>query len=233
MTRVFHDQEFHSFFDRNSGKTFINLEFRNCNFVSCRISSTRDHRRRSKVRNVRIVDCEERGCVLDAAIVEDVLVDGLKTHTLLQTWGAVFKHVTLRGKLGDLMISPYVSAFIASGMKDLNLQEAFDKANHLYYSSADWALDIREAEVVSADLRGVPGRLVLRDPETQFLLSRENALQGKWKDVDLTGTHWKTSIEFFLETSLESQVLVAPKKNPRFRPLLAGLWALRDAGVLE
>jgi hypothetical protein len=132
------------------------------------------------------------------------------------------------------MTSPFVSAFIASAMTKLNLQKAFDEANSIYYSSVDWALDIREAQFEEADLRGIPARLILHDPETQFILTREKALEGRWKEVDLSGTHWKTSIEFFLEeTNASDEILVAPKRHPRYRPLLAGLWALRDAGVLE
>lgn len=233
MTKIFQDRKFNNFHDRNSGKTFSDLEFHRCYFESCRISWTRDPRRRTTVRNVKIIDCEQRGCALDAAVIADILVDGFKTDTLFQTWGAVFKHVTLRGKLGDLMISPYTSVFIARAMKNFSVQKPFDEANRLYYSSVDWALDIREAQFEDADLRGVPGMLILRDPETQFLITREKALDGKWKEIDLSGTHWKTSIEFFLETNLDSNVLVAPKRHPRFRPLLAGLWALRDAGVVS
>jgi hypothetical protein len=233
MSKLFQDRKFSAFHDRNSRKTFSDLEFRRCYFESCRISWTRDPRRRITVRNVQMVDCEQRGCALDAAIVEDVLVDGFKTDTLFQTWGAVFKHVTLRGKLGRLMISPYTSSFIVNGMKDLRLQKPFDEANRLYYSLVDWALDIREAQFVEADLRGIPGQLVLRDSETQFLITREKGLEGMWKEVDLSGTHWKTAIEIFLEGGRESEILVAPKRNPRFRPLLAGLWALRDAGVVS
>ena len=233
MTKLFQDRKFIDFHDRNSTKTYPDLEFQKCYFESCRISWTKDPRRRITIRNVQMVDCEQRGCALDAAIIEDVVVVGLKTDTLFRTLGAVYKHVTLKGKIGTLMISPYTAPFIANGMKDLRLQKPFDEANRLYYSSVDWAMDIREAQFVEADLRGVPGQLVLRDPETQFLITREKALEGKWKEIDLSGTYWQITIENFLKGEFESGILVAPKQNPRFRPLLAGLWALRDAGVVS
>jgi hypothetical protein len=228
MMKLFEDHYFQDINDRNSGKNFSNLEFRRCHFESCRISSTRNPQRRSTIRNVKIIDCEELGCVLDAAIVENVLVDGFKTHGLFQTWGAVFKHVTIKGKIGRLMTSP----LIATAMGTPAEQTAFNKSSAHFYMDIDWALDIREAEFEEADLRGLAARLVLRDPETQFILTRERALEGRWKNVDLTGTHWRTSIELFLERGAQDQVIVAPKRNPRFRSLLVGLWNLRDAGVV-
>src|SRR5258706_6657209 len=229
MIKIYEDQKFETFYDQNSSRTFTDLEFRRCHFVSSRISMTRDPRRRTTVRNVKIIDCEQHGCALEAAIVEEGLVDGFKSHGLFQTWGAVFKHVRLQGKIGRLMTSPLVGTAMATPAQ----QKSFDEANTLYYSSVDWALDIREARFEEADLRGVPSRLVLRDPETQFVLTRETALQGKWKSVDLSGTYWKTAIELFIETGMQDKVLVAPKGNARFRPLLAGLWVLRDEGVVE
>lgn len=229
MTKVFEGREFHSYSDRNSRRTFSDLEFRKCHFVGCAVSITRNPRLRSTIRNVKITDCGQLGCALYPAIIEDVLVDGFKTNgQLFQTWGAVFNHVTIRGKIGQLMTSP----LIATARGTPEQQKSFSEVNTLYYENLDWALDIREAEFQEADLRGIPAHLVLRDPDTQFVISREKALEGKWKEIDLSGTYWKVSIEFFLRTGFESEILVAPKRNPRFRPLLEGLWALRDAGVI-
>lgn len=227
--KLYSEREFTDFYDRNSGKSFSDLEFRKCHFVNCAISITRDPRRRSKVSNVRFIDCEQHGCALETAIVEDVLIDGFKTNRLFQTWGAVFKHVVLRGKIGRLMTSP----FVATGRGKSEEQKAFDEANFHYYSKADWALDISEAWFDEADLRGIPAKLIIRDPETQFILTQEKALKGIWREVDLSGTPWRIAIELFLNSGAEDEVFIAPKQNPRYRILLDGLWRLRDKGVFE
>jgi hypothetical protein len=155
----------------------------------------------------------------------------LKTNGLLQSWGAVFKHVVFKGKIGRIMISPLISG-VAMGKLSQDNQKAFNEANGDFYSGIDWALDLREAEFEEADLRGVPGNLILRDCNSQFLITREKAIEGKWKDIDLSGTHWRTAIEFFLEGRMQSELFVAPKRHPRFRALLDGLWKLRDAGIV-
>ena len=227
--RVVERQEFDSFYDHDSARLFSDIEFRRCTFVSCAISITGDPALRSTIRNVKLFNCETYGCQLDTAIVEDVTVDGLKTHGLRQTWGAVFKHVTLRGKIGRLMFSPAVSPGVAT----LRQQRAFDEANEQYYSTVDWALDIREAEAEELDIRRVPARLIRRDPESQVVVTREKAMQGKWRQLNLEKTYWATSIELFLEAGDPDWVLIAGKRDRDYRRLVDGLKALRDAGVAE
>ena len=227
--RVFERQEFDSFYDNDSARVFSDIEFRRCTFVSCAISITNDPALRSTIRNVKLLNCETYGCSLDPAIVEDVTVDGLKTHGLRQTWGAVFKHVTLRGKIGRLMFSPAVSP----GLATLRQQRAFDEANEQYYSTVDWALDIREAEAEELDIRRIPARLIRRDPESQVVITRAKAMQGTWRRLKLEKTYWATSMELFLEWGDPDWVLVAGKRDRNYRHLVDGLKALRDAGVAE
>ncbi len=69
MTKPFTNQEFGNFYDRNSGRTFQNLEFTRCRFIRSSLSITRDPKRRSTVRDIKITHCEEIGCVLEAAVV--------------------------------------------------------------------------------------------------------------------------------------------------------------------
>ena len=227
--KIFEQQEFRSVYDQDSGKVFSDMEFRKCRFVSCAISITVNPELRSTVRNVRIMNCEHVSGNLGPAIVEDVLADGFKTNGLFQTWGAVFKHVTWRGMIGRVMLSPAV----APGRATKAQQEAFDNANATYYSEVDWALDLSEAEVEEIDIRGIPGRLIRRDPMTQVLITRANAARGEWRRLNLSKTYWATCLQEFLKDGEPALVLVAPKRNKKFRDLLDGLKMLRDSGVAE
>ena len=228
-TQVFERQEFHSFYDRDSGRIISDLEFRKCYFQGSAISVTRKPELRSTIRDVRLIQCEQRGCTLDTAIVEDVLVDGLKTNGLFQTWGAVFKHVTMRGKIGRVMISPYVATAQATAQQ----QRAFDEANAAYYATVDWALDISEAEFEEIDIRRVSARLIRRDPATQVVVTRERAMEGRWRELDLDKTDWAGWIDLFLKDGDPDVVLVAPKRHRKYQDALDGLKMLRDAGVAE
>jgi hypothetical protein len=222
------------FYDYESGRVFEDLEFERCSFASSTIVSLDIHRRPT-VRNVSFRKCEAAtSCMLTGIIVEDVLAEGLKTLGVLHTWGCVFKHVTLRGRIGaimlsgDVIIGPTLSADIAK-------QRAFELENVRYYSSLDWALDMREAEFSEdIDIRCIPARLIRRDPETQVVVTRAKAAEGEWRKLDLSRTYWKTAIEFMLnDPRQQDTVLVAPKRNRRYRDLLQGLLLLREAGIAE
>lgn len=232
--RVFENQKFDRFYDRNSGAVFCDLEFRRCEFANCSVSLTYDPRLRSTVRNVRMVRCSASWSDPGAAIVEDVLIDGLATDRLLQTWGAVFKHVTLAGKIGRVMVSS-----ILCPIKDAtpSRQRAFAEANAAYYADVDWALDISRAEFHECTIRGIPARLIRRDPETQVVVTRASAVQGRWRNLDLSGTHWATSLDLLLTDNTRQNdadvVLVVPKRSSHFRRLLEGIELLRKSGVAE
>ncbi len=119
------------------------------------------------------------------------------------------------------------------GLAPEEQQRVFDQANSQFYASVDWALDLTEAEFEECDVRGVPGRLIRRDPSTQVLVTRDAAITGRWRSLDLTGTYWATALDLFLESQMPDIVLVAPKRNKNFRLLAEGLQKLRDCGVAE
>ncbi len=245
MPRVFEHQKFEDLDDdlllpwpfRKTPSRFEDLEFRQCTFSRCQLSLSRNPNRRTVVSHVNLLNCRAIGCDLNQAIVEDVLVDGLSTP-FLYSWGAVFKHVTLRNRIGSILLNHLVTP----SQPHSRTQHMFALANAAYYTQVDWALDIREAEFEEdVDLRGIPGTLIRRDPTTQVLVTRAKALEGKWRQLPLERTYWPTAIEFFLrENAWDSTVLVAPKRirisqtNPwNYQDLVDGLHLLRDEGVAE
>jgi hypothetical protein len=127
------------------------------------------------------------------------------------------------------MISPAV----APGSATQRQQNAFDEANAAYYAGVDWALDVSEAEFEEVDIRRVPARLIRRDPKTQVVVTRERAMEGRWRELDLSKTDWAGWIDMFLKDGDSDLVLVAPKRDRKYRDLVDGLKALRDAGVAE
>lgn len=234
---AFKEQVFRDFYDHpwnfpwlrsQPGRTFANVEFQRCRFEHCVVSVTNNPRRRSTIRNARLIDCDIRNCSLDAALVEDVVVDGLETSGLCIIWGAAFKHLTMRGRLGSFKFNPWHGPSAKPG-----LERAFAEANAAFYATVDWALDISEAEFEDVDLDSVPGHLVRRDHESQVLVTREKALMGAWRTVNLDDTYWPTSLDFFLKSGMPSIVLAAPKRNRAYRRLLDGLRELRNIGVAE
>lgn len=227
---IINSQLFKGLRDRNSARLFADLEFRKCVFDNCSISITQDVTRRSVVRNVSLINCTAKSCGVEPAIIEDVVVDGLKTNgKLTQAWGAAFKHVTLKGSIERLMLSPAV----VLTDPDSPINRAFAKANAEYYASVDWALDISSAEAQELEIQGVPARLIRRDPETQVVVTAEKAIRHGFEKLQYGETHWNFSIQFMLNRGDTDVVLVAPKKSPKFKALLEGLKMLRNEGIAE
>jgi hypothetical protein len=81
-------------------------------------------------------------------VLEDVVIDGLKTHDPLFVWAAALRHVVIRGRVGSLAFRSRVAPAIAAAAQE----SAFETANRTFYSTVDWALDISEAEFTEADL---------------------------------------------------------------------------------
>ena len=227
--RTFENDEFTAFYDRG-GNVYEDLHFKKCTFISSSISITYDPANRTTVRNVTLERCRVVGSALDCAVVEHVLVDGLQTSDLHQAWGALFKHVTLRGKIGRLMVTPLISP----RHRNTPEQAAFDEQREAYYETIDWALDISEAEAVELELAGIPARLIRRDPETQAVVTRQAALSGEWRELEpVKKTVLGLAIQQMLKRGDDDTVLVAERRARDFKQLLAGIQELRAAGVAE
>ena len=67
---------FRGLLDRDSNRTFEELEIRNSYFEGCGLSITRSPKLRTTARNVRLLNCEQRGCGIESAIFDAVTVDG-------------------------------------------------------------------------------------------------------------------------------------------------------------
>ena len=227
--KIYTKRDFESFSDRDSGRTFSDIVFKACRFVSSFVSMAHHPARRSIVRNIKIEDCEAIGCSIHSAVLEDIVIDNLQTHGILQSWGAVFRHVLLRGHISGFM----ASKILDPGLVSKEQQRLFDLANDDYYRGVDWALDISSALFEDCDLRGIPAQLIRRDVQTQVVVTRRKALTGDWRRLDLSKTHWSTSLDLFLQRGDDDIVLVAPKLASDFQVLWQGLDTLRSAGIAE
>ena len=238
----FRDRTFHSVRDQGSGRAFSGFSFLDCHFQSCFVHCERvEVGQRTRLAEISLRNCSHAGCALDGGVVEDVLVENFKTAKMFHTWGTVFKHVTFKGRIGRVMLSDLFEMPFKG--KITSVQRAFEKANAEYYARVDWALDISQAEFDDFDCRGVPSRLVRRNPETQMMLTRERVLAHK-DAIGAGGRYWDGLVRLFLGRAdrpggvvrAGDAIYIVPRKPPDGfdRPsLIAGISALRKAGVAE
>lgn len=204
------------------------FECRKVEFQGC-YAIAEDPSHRPLIRNIVLERCKNRGCSLDGAIVENVIIKHLDTANTLITWGTVFRHVTFQGRIGTMLLN-----HLFSTQEHPRVPEAaWRRCNEEFYASVDWALDISQAEFKDIDIRGIPARVIRRNPETQMVLTRETALEGKWRNLDLSNTFWKTAIEMFLNWGYPDTVLVAGKRSATFERQMAGLNLLLNEGIVS
>lgn len=218
--------------DRDSGAVYEDYSFHKCTFDNCLLSFTNQPALRSTVRRCTATHCMVVNSIVGPALFDEVTVDGLSVNDLLILTEPLFRHVTLRGKIGQIKINTRLSYldYSAAALR------AFPRSRIAFYKNVDWALDIREAQFLDFDMRGIPAALVRRDPETQFVVKREKAMAidrdhviSKWND------YWAMMINSFLADEDPDVVFVIPrgKRKETTRKLTDGLKELRDIGVAE
>jgi hypothetical protein len=226
-------QTFHALHNRRFGpRTKAGFALRDCFFDNCGLFPAFSPRWRFVIRDGILTGCRQHASRLATAAVEDVFVDGLRNvgDTFLFTWATVFKHVTLKGKIGALKLNQNVRGDVSA-----RKQRAWDVSSRAYYRSVDWALDLSEAVFWSApDLHAIPGALIRRDPETQVLVTREQAHTALAAGLPWGHSGLRVALTWFMEDGLyDDVVLVAAKSATYFREDLALLQLLRREQLAE
>lgn len=115
--------------------------------------------------------CSARGAMFEDVTLTDIRGGGRAPSFL---WGCVFSRVTLRGWISGILFRQYVDP------QDETANRVFSAANAELYQSINWALDIREAQFsFFQSLPGIPPKLILRNPDTHFVLTRGSASRGR------------------------------------------------------
>jgi hypothetical protein len=175
---------------------------------------------RNVVRNAVLERCRMDACDAEGVFFDEVTVDTLRFAQLRPISGCVFRHVTLRGKIGSMMVIGPVRGLPDSAERVAAMVEK--------YKEVDWALDIRDAVFSSAEFFGVPGDLIRRDENTQVLLRREAFSGMDWRDLPGAVGTWARRFE---STPFDSIVAVAPKGSRRFRDYMADIEWLHAKGL--
>jgi hypothetical protein len=181
---------------------------------------------RPRLERLRLSRLRVRGSALRGAILTDVVVDGVE-HDLESGFvnACELSRVTVRGAVGTLVVQ------MRAGHGDPwleHLQEV-DRAA----GPDDWALDISEA-VGAVTVRGYAARRVRRDPARQAVMTLEQALAGRWRQVDLRGTVFDVLVEELLDHGWGDVILNAnPADGRRYGAQLRAIEALRAVGAAE
>lgn len=205
-----------------ASKEYNDIRLTDSTLTGCVLAQFSDPGLSLEVRDVVVERCSMDRCSSQSVFFEDVTVDTLGMAQMHRLYGCVFKHVTLRGKIGPLMaMGPHTS---------LTNRPEFIAGIVEMYSAVDWALDISEAIFSDADFYYVPGELIRRDESSQFLLHRENFADVDWRDLPGYAGIWASRFD---ETPFDSVVAIAPRGSRDLGKYMADAEWLRDQGLID
>jgi hypothetical protein len=208
-----------------SGRTLGAVGLDRCVFNGSALAQFDDPDLGLVVRDVTAKRCRAIRCGAQGVRFEDVHIDGLAIASLMHLNGCVFKHVTLAGNIGPLMATP-PNFSLAQDMKDRFVAGIVE-----YYSGVDWALDISRAAFSDASFYYVPGHLIRRDEETQFLLHRDR--MERFGHLERLPTFARIAASRFKATPFDTLVAIAPKRSKHFATYKAALEVLRVEGLAD
>lgn len=176
------------------------------------------------VRNFVVEDCTASECRAHTVLFDEVTVSNLITRRPVELYGCALRHVVLRGKIGGIYVRPP-----HIGDEPDEARAAVEAAIALY-RDVDWALDIREAILKESDLQYVPGDLVIRDPETQFLLRRSLLAGADYETLPVNGKLAALQLD---SSPFDSIVMAPPTKKADHAEFLSDMASLRSMGLAE
>ena len=209
------------------------LSFTACTFDNCRLSLTNDPAQMSQVRRVRFTNCVNLCSTVGPCYLDEIEVDGfLSPSDLTLVWGALFRHVVLRGDIGSVRVNTAIQDPHATPQ----CQREFDQLREAHYASIDWALDISQARTLDLIITGIPANRIVLDPRTQIVVTKDSLRDKRELDA-LPGLDRTTrfTLESFLTGEAADLVLVAPTRRPAKyrRPVLDSFAALTEAGLTD
>lgn len=236
----YRDIDFRDIEDRDSSRVIEGVTITDCTFKRCSLHCSRHPKDRQTVRHVRLINCRcDDKCDITAPILDDIEIENLAVDDVLLIWAPALRHVVVRGEIGAVNINEPIGIPLFDTRRSRSWLAVYAEANREFYRNVDWALDITEAKFVGVNLRGVPGELIRRDHETQFLVKRDWLLSGQWRSVDFgppdgMGIVISDDLECLVKSNRTSEVLVASMLDPKHgEESLRILNRLRDAGFAE
>jgi hypothetical protein len=208
------------------------VEFRNCTISGGGLgTSLGKPEYRATARRIRITNCSV-GLSGFGTIFDDVVAERVRSgrHPII-LWACAFKHVVLRGNFAQILMNKDINPF----NRRLERNEAFTRANAEFYRDVDWALDISNIVTACLEIRGaIPARLIRRNIDEHFVMTREVAASGEWKRIKgYDESPFQIGVSMFLESGAEDNVFVAGRKSKYFQAEVRYYKRLRSAGLMS
>ena len=128
MSTLFERRTFEAYNDLDGVYSYRDLDFKKCKFLGCSIGYgySPDYSRRTTAERISIKDCEARKCQIKAAVFREVLVQNIRSDTIM-VYGALFEHVKFKGRCGIWLIHGTFMGVNSTEADEARYQDLCDK----------------------------------------------------------------------------------------------------------
>jgi len=173
-----------------SETSVANSFFLDCSFENCVLSYPKDAIPENRT---TIIDCNFQNCIVSGqqtkVYIKNTTFENIKSPYSLLIIGTIFNNVILKGKFDRILLSSYHNGMFITlpeidSTRCVTNEEAAQLNSYVdsEYKKIDWALDISQAEFREIDLKpSIPAHLIVRNPETQALITYEKVKASNWK----------------------------------------------------
>jgi hypothetical protein len=215
-------------FQSTQNKSVADLEFIECELLCGGLFTHGAPVNRSSATNIQITNC--RGALFhgNGAVFDEVIVNGIRTSRgPVLLFASAFRHVVVKGTCNGFLFNRNICH------DDSERNEAFISANQDFYRNVDWALDISQMKCSGFELRGsVPVELIRRNLDEHFIMSRDVAQSGAWKEFEPFDV-FQSAISMFLASDATTELFVAPRRSKKFKEYLEYYQRLKAAGLVS
>ncbi|MFF2494757.1 hypothetical protein [Agromyces sp. NPDC058064] len=182
---------------------------------------------RARLARVQVTDLEIRSASVSGAVLEDVVVDGLRNTTDFGfVFGCELRRVTLRGRIRHLVLNPELHD------PDPAVGHRYAEWHRARLEDPEWMLDLRDA-TGDIEIRGYPSRFIRRNPELHAVVTAESLATSDWRSIDGGRSVLHITLEFAERHGWEDAVLVVDPHGRAADDDFRFIRELRARGIAE
>lgn len=207
--------------------------FDSCIFDNCYIGKDSNIDNLECIKSVQFNNCKFIHTYICTCLLEGVVFENVSFMDYGRFMSTLFNRVIFKGKFNSFSIQ----RLALLGDKNAKQQMLINNYRENFYKNIDWAIDISQAKLSEFYCDSIPTNLIIRDPDTQFVISKNN-----FNDLDLLDVSFRKNFKYltsiledFLNGEQNEMIIAVPLSKPKSfkEPIINGLKELKAMTLIN
>lgn len=209
------------------GTQLSDLEARRVTVENCVAARAAEASARPRISRVRVTDLELQSSSVSGAVLEDVVIDGLRApYGSGFVFGCEFRRVTLRGRIHGLVLNTVLDD------PDPQITASYARWHNERLNDGEWMLDLTEA-TGDITIRGYPSRFIRRNPELHAVVTAASLAAHDWRSIESGRSALGVSLLELARSDWHDVTLVANPHGKHASDDLRFIEQLRAQGIAQ